>query len=139
MQLNDQDDIKALRTRLQDSLAKVAMDLHLRIAVGACRFEGDGAGLTFKLEVERDDALPKFERELRERFDIHADANLLAGLNGFHCEQLFKSGAESYRIVGLKGRVKSKPLVARQAGNGRLYRFKVADVAKAFGLCERNQ
>lgn len=135
MNLGNKSDIADLRVRLQNSVAALAADLDLRITVGSCRYEGSGDGLVFKLEIERDDALPKFERDLRERFGVHADAgDILCGLTHKHLGKKFVINGKAHTLVGLKGRVQSKPIIGRCASNGRMYRFEMWDVAEAFGI-----
>lgn len=134
MKLNDKAALAGLRARIESALEPISENLEISFRVGNCRFEENGDGAVFKLEVERVGAEPKFERDLRERFELWGVENMLCGMNDEHCGQKFKLGVLSYEVVGLKGRVKSKPIVARACVDGKLYRFEIWDVAAAFGI-----
>lgn len=134
MDLTNKHHIAELGKRIERALAQTGEDLKVKIRVGTCKFENGGDGLTFKLDVERHDVLPKFERELRARFCAMAAAGRACGMTEANVGSAFWIDGLEYRLVGMKNRVKIQPIVARQTDDGRLYRFEMFVVADAFGV-----
>jgi hypothetical protein len=122
--------LKTLRTALDSALKPVGEQYGIVLSLGTISFSdadfrvrltgalAQGAGGAGKVDKSR------------KEFERYAD---LLGLNKTDLGKTFTFRGKRYEIVGAKLSARKYPILAKQVGNGRVYKFQERDVARLLG------
>jgi hypothetical protein len=123
----DRTNLRLLRGDVQSALATIAKKYGIDLRLGTGRFSSEN--VTFKLEGSVIRAEGVVTREAAE-FRQYAD---LLGLEAGDLGKTFTQAGKRFEITGAKLSSSKYPILARNVLNGKVYKFRVADVREALG------
>jgi hypothetical protein len=132
--LNDKHNLNALRAEIDRHLESVARHFGLtKLATGNIRYDADGRAATVQV---------KAEIEIGGKNKQAGDFEKYATLFGLQADDLgkeFKAQGRAFQIVGLDMKRRTKPVVAEDLNNGKIYIFKVDAINRLLGRAPKVQ
>ena len=123
----DRTNLRLLRDDVESALNAVGKKYGIDLRLGTGRFSSEN--VTFRLEGSVIRAEGVVTREAAE-FRQYAD---LLGLEASDLGKTFTQGGRRFEITGAKLSSRKYPILARNVLNGKVYKFRVADVREALG------
>jgi hypothetical protein len=120
----DRTSLRLISAEMETALAGIAAKYGISIEKAGGTFGYDNAIVKFKLAVSRNG---KFVTKERTDFETYAACY---GLSPKNLGKQFTYGTQKFEIIGLNSRAKRTPILGRELGSGKTYRFP-AETVKA--------
>ena len=139
IKLNDEKDLQRLREEINAALSEaIGQHRGLEFHAAGCVFEPDGSACLFTLDVAREGAPEKWERDAARAFRSYAKGGSFEGLGLEHLGRIFQHDDENWTLIGYKPRAQNNTMLVRREKNGGTYRFSEQRVAAGMAKAKTN-
>lgn len=114
-------DLQLIRNDINAALESVGKKHGLTLHAGNCSYGENNC--SFKLECQVEGAATKEESAFTEMASFY-------GLKADDLGRVFSMGGDLYKICGLSARSRKYPILCEKSANGKIYKFRDADVAR---------